>query len=132
MNDFLSGPENKKRRLILTATTGIVAFFAVGLWWSASRHHATPDVVEGWAAPDPAGKAIRLFDSDDHRAGNGYIIAGASWAGPDNAWHDGADGPTCVGTDTATRIHVRLGIVDVEPDREGVGGPRVVWLRCLG
>jgi hypothetical protein len=46
-------------------------------------------------------------------------------------WHEGDDLPTCVGTNTADKIHVRLGIVDVEPDREGIGGPRVVWLRCL-
>ena len=73
-----------------------------------------------------------MHDSNDTLDGSGYIIAGASWVGQDGMWHDGADGPTCIGTDTATRTRVRLGIVDVEVDEEGIGGPRVMWLRCLG
>ncbi|WP_439658617.1 hypothetical protein ACSHWB_40525 [Lentzea sp. HUAS TT2] len=35
------------------------------------------------------------------------------------------------GADTSTRTRVRLGIVDVRPGQEGVGVPRVMWLRCL-
>lgn len=80
--------------------------------------------------PNASGTAIALHNSDDSRDGS-YIIVGASWAGRDNVWHDGTDGPTCVGIDTAVKTRVRLGIVDVEAHQEGVGGPRVVWLRCL-
>lgn len=59
------------------------------------------------------------------------VVTGASWAGRDGRWHEGSDRPTCIGTDAAAKTHVRLGIVDVEADREGAGGARVVWLRCL-
>ena len=81
--------------------------------------------------PNGHGTAILLHDSNDTRAGGSYIVTGALWADRDGPWHDGSDGPTCVGTDTATKTHVRLGIVDVKVGQEGVGGPRVVWLRCL-
>lgn len=110
---------------------GVVVAAAFGLWLSATRHTATPDVVEGWATPNVSGTAIGLQDSDDTRGGTSYIIAGAFWAGRDEVWHEGSYEPTCVGTDTDAKIHVQLGIVDVEPDGEGIGGPRVVWLRCL-
>lgn len=112
------------------AVVGAVVALAVGSWAVATRHSATPDVVEGWAMPNAAGTAISLHDSDDPREGNAYEIAGAPWAGRDDVWHTD-DGPTCVGTDTAVKTRVRLGIVDVDA-RESFGGPRVVWLRCLG
>jgi hypothetical protein len=121
----------KVKRLVAPAAVGVVAVIALAIWWFTVRHTVTPDVVEGWAQPNASGTAIGLFDSNDTRAGNGYIIAGAWWSDRDNVWHEGANGPTCVGTDTATKTHVQLGIVDVEADEGGIGGPRVVWLRCL-
>ena len=57
----------------------------------STRHAATADVVEGWATPNASGTAISLHDSNDTRAGNGYVVAGASWAGRDGMWHNGAD-----------------------------------------
>lgn len=81
--------------------------------------------------PNGSGTAIALYDSNDTRDGTSYIVVGASWAGRDGVWHDGADGPTCIGTDTTTKTSVRLGIVDVEAGLDGIGGPRVAWLRCL-
>lgn len=81
--------------------------------------------------PNATGTAIRLHDSDDTRDGNGYVVTGVLWAGRDDVWHEGTDGPTCVGTDTTAKTRVRLGIVDVAPGDEGIGGSRVVWLRCL-
>jgi len=122
-----------RNRLVAPVAVGVVAAVAWAIWWLATQHTATPDVVEGWAAPNATGTAISLHESTDTRDGTGYIIAGASWSGPDNVWHDGADGPTCVGTDTSAKMHVQLGIVDVRPGQDGVvGGSRVVWLRCLG
>jgi len=118
-------------RFVVAVAVGVVVAGVFGLWGFTTRHSATPDVVEGWAMPNGHGTAIALHDSDDDREGTGYIVAGASWTGRDGVWHDGADGPTCIGTDTSTKTHVRLGIVDVKPDGEGDGGPRVVWLRCL-
>jgi hypothetical protein len=53
--------------------------------------------------PNASGTAIVLFDSNDARACNGYVIADAWWSDRDNVWHDGADGPTCVGTDTTAK-----------------------------
>jgi hypothetical protein len=119
------------RRFIASAAVGVVVAAAFGVWGFTTRHSATADVVEGWAMPNATGTAIALYDSNDSRAGNSYIVVGASWVGRDGMWHDGADGPTCVGTDTASRTHVRLGIVDVKGGQEGTAGPRVVWLRCL-
>lgn len=117
------------RRFVALAVVGVVGF-AFGLWWS--RHTATPDVVEGWAMPHAVGNTISLHDSDDTRVGNSYIIAGAWWAGPDGVWRDGSlPEATCVGTDPSSKIRVQLGIVDVEDGGEGIGGSRVVWLRCL-
>ncbi|MFD0204349.1 MULTISPECIES: hypothetical protein [Saccharothrix] len=118
------------RRLVVPVAAGVVAAVAFGVWSFTTRHSATPDVVEGWAMPNTTGTAISLHDSNDTREGNGYEIAGAWWADGDNAWHAGG-GPTCVGTDTAVKTRVRLGIVDVQAGGEGVDGPRVVWLRCL-
>ncbi|GGM73395.1 hypothetical protein GCM10011609_06490 [Lentzea pudingi] len=119
------------RRFVAPAAVGVVVAIVFGAWGFTTRHSATPDVVEGWAMPNAHGTAISLHDSNDTRAGNSHIVTGASWASRDGLWHDGADGPTCIGTDTATKTRVRLGIVDVEPGEEGNGGPRVVWLRCL-
>lgn len=119
------------RRFVAPVVVGVVVAGGFGVWAFATRHSVTPDVVEGWAMPNASGTAIMLQDSDDTRDGNGYIVTGASWAGRDGVWHVGADGPTCIGTDTTTKTHVRLGIVDVEPGGGGIGGPRVVWLRCL-
>ncbi|MFD9701470.1 hypothetical protein [Lentzea sp. NPDC059081] len=118
-------------RFVAPIAVGVVVAIAFGVWGFTTRHSATPDVVEGWAMPNAHGTAVSLHDSNDTRVGSGYIVTGASWAGRDGLWHDGADGPTCIGTDTATKTRVRLGIVDVEPGEEGNGGPRVVWLRCL-
>ncbi|MCX2955328.1 hypothetical protein [Lentzea sp. NEAU-D7] len=118
------------RRFVAPVAVGVVAAAVFGAWGFTTRHSATADVVEGWAMPNASGTAIALHNSDDTRDG-GYIIVGASWAGRDNVWHDGTDGPACVGTDTAVKTRVRLGIVDVEAHQEGVAGPRVVWLRCL-
>lgn len=81
--------------------------------------------------PNGNGTAIALQDSDDTRYGSSFIVVGASWAGRDGMWRDSTDGPTCVGTDTTTRTRVRLGVVYAEAHEEGIGGPRVVWLRCL-
>lgn len=111
---------------------GVVVAAVFGVWGFTTRHSATADVVEGWAMPNASGTAISLHDSDDTRDGSGYVVAGASWAGRDGVWHEGSDGPTCIGTDTAAKTRVRLGIVDVEVDDEGVGGTLVVWIRCLG
>lgn len=94
---------------------------------------ATPRVIEGWAMPNIAGTAISLHASasvTDENSGDGFIVAGASWAGPDGVWHDGTDLPTCIGTDPGSFTHVRLGVIDVRGG-EAPSGPRIVWLRCL-
>jgi hypothetical protein len=119
------------KRFLAPVLVGVVVAAVFGTWMFTTRHSATPDVVEGWAMPNMHGTAISLHDSDDTRDGDGYIIAGAQWSGQDNVWHQGADGPTCVGTDTTRKTHVRLGIVDVSPDEGVPGRPYVMWLRCL-
>jgi hypothetical protein len=52
-----------------------------------------------------------------------------------DVWHNGADLPTCVGTDTTTRTHVQLGIVDIDSsgsdDVNVWTESYVAWLRCL-
>ena len=121
-----------KNRLVAPVAVAVVAAIAWAIWWFATQHTVTPDVVEGWATPTQTGTAISLHDSNDTRDSNVYIVAGAAWSDRDNVWHDGANGPTCVGTDTSAKTHVQLGIVDVQAGQEGIGGPRVAWLRCLG
>jgi hypothetical protein len=115
-------------RWIVAAVLGWLGFLVLGVVFLVDRHTATPDAVEGWAMPNAQGTAISLHDSTDDRPGNGYVIAGARWAGPDGVWRD--DAVSCVGTDTTVRTRVRLGIVDVVPG-DAPGGPHVVWLRCL-
>ncbi|WP_112227475.1 hypothetical protein [Lentzea atacamensis] len=110
---------------------GVVVAAVFGVGGFATRHSESADVVEGWAMPNGHGTAIAFYEGNDPRDVGSHIVVGASWAGRDGLWHDGTDGPTCAGTDTTTKTRVRLGIVYVEPGREGVGGPRVVWLRCL-
>ncbi|EHR63742.1 hypothetical protein [Saccharomonospora cyanea] len=107
----------------------VVLFSAVGIRWVSTRSIAVPEAVEGWAMPNAKGTAISLHASADDPAGEGYVIAGARWAGVDGSWHGGGGGPTCVGTDTGAKTHVRLGVVDV--DTGGASWRHVVWLRCL-
>lgn len=80
--------------------------------------------------PNAAGTAINLHESPEDASGEGYIIAGAEWRGADNMWHDGAEIPTCVGTDTGSFTHVRLGLVTVEKPDRGTW-EQVSWLECL-
>jgi hypothetical protein len=128
-------PQKKSRpRIIAAAVVGVLAVLAFGYWWMTGRHTATPEVVEGWAIPNGNGLALSLHESDDTRDGNGYVIAGADWAGKDNLWHGGAQTPTCIGTDTTIKTHVQLGIVDIRSggtDHVGYSASHVIWLRCL-
>ncbi|QFU89839.1 hypothetical protein [Amycolatopsis sp. YIM 10] len=98
------------KRFLAPVAVGVIAVVAFTLWWLGNRHTATADVVEGWAMPNAAGTVVSLHDSDDTRSGNSYIIAAASWSDSENVWHEGAGGPTCVGTDTTKKTRVRLGI----------------------
>jgi hypothetical protein len=117
-------------------TTIIAALAAVGLlvvlapWDGWGDDAASPRIVEGWATPNAAGTAISLHDSRDGGPGEGYIVAGARWRGVDGLDHDGADLPTCVGNDTASSTHVRLGLVTVDSP-EGARWDQVTWLECL-
>ena len=108
----------------------LVVLLTLPFWGAWNDGGASPGVVTGWAMPNATGTAISLHGSPEGGPGEGYIIAGAEWQGIENEWHDGADLPTCVGTDTDSFTHVSLGLVTVEmPD----GGTReqVTWLECL-
>lgn len=114
--------------IAVAAVIGLLVTLALRAGWDAGA--VSPRTVEGWAMPNASGTAISLHDSPDDASGEGYVIAGAQWRGVENSWHDPADIPTCVGTDTGRLTHVRLGVVTVEtPD----GGSReqVAWLECL-
>ncbi|OQO92626.1 hypothetical protein B1813_10690 [Saccharomonospora piscinae] len=119
------------KAFVAPVAVGVVAAGALVFWAFATRHTATPEVVEGWAGPNDTGTAISVHTSEDATDGNSYLIAGADWAGRDDVWHDGSVGPSCVGTDPSTRVRVRLGIVNVTPVEGGIGGQVVAWLRCL-
>ncbi len=91
-----------------------------------------PRVVRGIAMPNNTGEAISLHADEDGRPGErgeGYVIAGASWAGPDGVWHDGTD-TSCVGSEPDVGTRVELGLVEFSDPIVG-DGTRVVWLRCL-
>ena len=119
------------RRAITTASAVVAAIvLALSLWAGWNGDGASTHVVTGWAVPNAAGTAISLHDAPEGGPGEGYVIAGAEWKAAGSGWHDGADIPTCVGTDTGSLTPVRLGLVTVEtPD----GGTReqATWLECL-
>lgn len=131
MSNITLGKQNQRRptTIAISVALGLLLVLAVSRAWSGSA--VSPHVVEGWAMPtNAAGTAVSLHASPDAAAGEGYLIAGAQWRDIDDVWHDGADIPSCVGTDSSSRTHVRLGFVTVEtPD----GGTRdqVTWLECL-
>ncbi|AIG81040.1 hypothetical protein [Amycolatopsis japonica] len=113
------------------AVTAVVAVAAVAITatWLLNRD-VRPTTVEGWAWPNAAGNTIWLTESPEGGSnGDGFILSGARWVGPDNVWRDGSSGPTCVGTDTTVATHVQLGVVDVRTD--GMSWRHAVWLRCL-
>lgn len=108
----------------------LVVLLTFPFWGSWNADHASPRVVTGWATPNDVGTAISSHDSIEATAGDDYVITGAPWWGVENLHHGGADFPTCVGTDTASFIHVSLGLVTVEmPD--GGTNVQVAWLECL-
>ena len=117
-----------RRQRLLWALLAVAVAVAAGYWLTSGRHTATPRVVEGWAMPNADGTAISLHESRDAtpNPGEGYVIAGAEWRGPDGSWRDGASLPTCVGTDTSSMTHVRLGVVNVTGR-----GSHVAWLECM-
>ncbi|QRP49094.1 hypothetical protein [Amycolatopsis sp. FDAARGOS 1241] len=117
-------------RLIAPVAVAVVASGAFGAWSIANRHTASSEVFEGWASSNAAGTVIGFTDGSA-RPGEGYIVAGAAWVGRDNTWYLGADLPTCIGRDTTAKVHVKLGVVTVEPGDDVFGGRHVVWLRCL-
>jgi hypothetical protein len=119
------------RRMATIALVAAVALLLViALLAALGGRAASPRFVEGWAMPNASGTAISLHDSQDGGPGEGYIIAGARWQSVDGVQHDGADLPTCIGTDTASLTHVRLGLVTVEsPD--SARWDQVTWLECL-
>jgi hypothetical protein len=119
------------RRTTISAAVAVGGILVVlALWDGWGGGAASPRIVEGWATPNAAGTAISLHDSRDSGPGEGYTVAGARWRGVDGVDHEGADLPTCVGTDTASSTHVRLGLVTVESS-EGARWDQVVWLECL-
>jgi hypothetical protein len=119
-----------RRRAIIAAVAAVGLLVVLALWDGWGGGAASPRIVEGWATPNAAGTAISLHDSRDGGPGEGYIVAGARWRGIDGVEHEGADLPTCVGTDTASSTHVRLGLVRVESP-EGATWDQVAWLECL-
>jgi hypothetical protein len=119
-----------RRGAIIAAVAVVGLLVVLALWDGWGGGAASPRIVEGWATPNAAGTAISLHDSRDGSPGEGYIVAGARWRGIDGVEHEGADLPTCVGTDTASSTHVRLGLVTVESP-EGARWDQVAWLECL-
>lgn len=109
---------------------GVIA--VAGLWIAPGSSAAEIRVVEGWAMPNQTGGAISLHEaprSTGTNPGEGYVVAGAAWR-RGGAWHDGADLPTCVGTDTGAFTRVRMGVVEVRP-QDAPARAHVVWLECL-
>jgi hypothetical protein len=125
----ISGPETKTRRQLVAAALVSGLVVAAGAWWVGSGP-VEPETVEGWASPNASGSAIGFAESPTASSHEGYIVAGAWWMGPEGSIHQGDYVPTCIGTDTAVKTHVELGIVEVRTE-EGVGWKQVVWLRCL-
>lgn len=130
MSQSTLAKQGGRRSTIVATAAALGLLVALALWAGWAGGAVSPRTVEGWAMPNASGTAISLHDSPEGGPGEGYIIAGAQWRGIDNSWHDGADIPTCVGTDMSSFTHVRLGLVTVEtPD--GLTWEQVAWLECL-
>jgi hypothetical protein len=127
--DVLQGTD--RRRVVTIVVAAMLALLVVAaLWFWFAGRAVSPQTIEGWAVPNAAGTAISLHASRDGGPGEGYIVAGAWWRGVDEVWHDGADVPTCIGTDTTALTHVRLGVVKVQ-NQDGMAWNQVPWLECL-
>ena len=97
-------------------------------WAVVSSGDPEPQVLEGYTtAVNADGTAIGLSEQSGG-AGEGYVIAGATWRGVGGAWHDTF--PTCLEPQSSGN-RVRLGILQTEPTEDGPGRPVVVWLQCL-
>jgi hypothetical protein len=85
------------------------------------------NVVEGTTtAVNADGSAIGL--THDGEAGEGYVVAGATWRGLDGSWSD--QFPTCLEPSSSGQ-RVRLGVFEAPPPGGAPGRPVVVWLECL-
>lgn len=122
-----SATQNRGSRLVVGAV--LLAMLAIWAWQTADEP-VEPRTIHGWARPSSEGAAIGLFSSPEGGEGEGYIIAGARWSDGGGAWHDGATGPTCVGTNVQAIAEVELGVIEVQDD-DGGSWSHVVWLRCL-
>ena len=99
-------------------------FLIWGYLWALTMMFDAMGALASKRNDDPT-HASRPYDADRE----GFVIAGASWAGPDDVWHDGTQ-TSCVGTDTSVGTRVELGLVDYSDPIVGTG-TQVVWLRCL-
>jgi len=113
--------------VVLVAVLVGVAIGVLGAWAVGLTAGAHVQVLEGQASVNQEGTAIGL-SPDGQVPGPGYIVAGAMWREQDGAWHDTF--PTCL-EPMASDQSVRLGVVQVRPQRQAPGRSVVVWLECL-
>ena len=96
-------------------------------------HTASVRVVEGWAYQAGTSGGIGCCgESWGEAGGSGYDVAAVLWrdlGGPSPSWTEADDSPECLGANTP--VLIRMGVVDVRPNGDAPGGPRVVWLECL-
>lgn len=123
----MTGLARRRAILAVVVVLGLALVLVLMAGWGRA---ASPRLVEGWAMPNHSGTAISLHDSPDGGPGEGYVVAGAWWQDVDGTVHDGADLPTCIGSDTTSRTHVRLGLVTVTSS-EGGWWDHVTWVECL-
>ena len=89
-----------------------------------------PCIVEGYSnGANYDCTAIGVSKSKDLGPGEGYVIAGARWREFDGPWHESGTPPSLAQPNTGQKV--RLGVVNVKPTQEVLGGPVVAWVEVL-
>jgi len=107
---------------------------ACGMWAAAHFagpgfvHHEQVHILEDPATTVDADGTAIAFDGSG-RTGVGYTVAGARWKQDGRPWNDSS--PTCLAPGSSGQ-RVTLGVVEVPPVADALGGPAVVWLVCHG
>lgn len=112
-------------QVMVRVSVGAIMLSACG-----SQSGIRPTVVTGYTtAVNVDGTAIGL-SNERGGAGEGYVIAGATWRDQGGPWQEWQQGPTCAEPLTSGQ-QLRLGVVHVAPESDALGRPVVAWFECL-
>jgi hypothetical protein len=99
------------------------------LWGVPSLLGVRPCIVEGYSNGANYDCTAIGVSKDPGGPGEGYVIAGAMWREFGGPWHQGGTPPSLAQPNTGQKV--RLGVVNVKPTQEALGGPVVAWVEVL-